>query len=173
MASYGCFIVVIQSSSRVQLFSTPWTTACQASLSLTISWSLLKFMSIASVMPSSHLIFWHPLLLLPSIFPSIRDFSNESAVCIRWPQMFASGGQSIGASASASVLPMNIQCWYPFRWTGLISLPFKELSGVFSSTTVQRHQFFGAPPSLQFSSHNCMWPLGRPEPWLYGPLSAE
>ena len=172
MASYGCFIVVVfQSSSRVQLFSTPRTTACQASLSLTISRSLLKFKSIASVMPSSHLTFWCPLLL-PSIFPSIRDFSNESALGIRWPQMFASGGQSIGASASASVLPTNIQGWYPLRWTDLI-LPSKELSGVFSSITVRRHQFFGIWPSLRSSSHNCMWPLGRPQPWLYGLLSAE
>ena len=153
MALYGCFIVaVVQSSSRVQLFSTPWTTACQASLSLTISRSLLKFMSIALVMPSSHLIFWRPLLLLPSIFPSVRDFSSQSAVCIRWPQMFASGGQSIGASASASVLPMNIQGWYPLRWIGLISLPSKELSGVFSSSTVQKCQFFSAQPSLWSNS---------------------
>ena len=80
-------------------------------LSLTISRSLPKFMSIASVMPSSHLIFWCPLLLLPSIFPSIRDFSNES--------MFASDDQNTGALASASVLPMNIQGWFPLGWTGL------------------------------------------------------
>ena len=83
------------------LFVTPWIATCQASLSFTISWSLLKLMSTESVMPSNHLILCHPLLLLPSIFPSIRVFSNE------W--LFTSGGQSIGASASASVLPMNIQ----------------------------------------------------------------
>ena len=77
-------VVIVQSPSHVQLLVTPLTAACQASLSLTISWSLPKFMSIASVMPSSHLILWLPLLLLPSIFPSIRDFSNESAVHIRW-----------------------------------------------------------------------------------------
>ena len=82
-------IVVIQLPSHVQLFATPWTVACQASLSLTISWSLPKFMSIASVMPSSHLILWCPLLLLPSNFPSIRDFSNESAVHIRWPKYWS------------------------------------------------------------------------------------
>ena len=90
--------VVVQLLSRVQLFATPWTAAHQASLSCTISRSLLKLMSIKSVMLSNHLILCCPLLLLPSIFPSIRVFSNESALCI-----------SIGVSASASVLPMNIQ----------------------------------------------------------------
>ena len=80
----SCFVVVVQSPSHVQLFATPWTTACHAFLSLTISQSLPKFMSIASVMPFSHFILWHPVFLLPSIFPSIRDFSNESAVHIRW-----------------------------------------------------------------------------------------
>ena len=91
----------IQSLSCVQLFATPWTAARQASLSNTNSWSLLKLMSIKSVMPSNHLIFCHPLLLLPSIFPSIRVFYNG--------QFFASNGQSMGASTSSSVFPMNIQ----------------------------------------------------------------
>ena len=77
---------LVQSLSRVQLFVTPWTTARQASLSITNSWSLLQFVSIESVMPSNHLILCHPLLLLPSIFPSIRVFSNESALGIRWPK---------------------------------------------------------------------------------------
>ena len=116
--------------------------------------SLPKFMSTASVMPSSPLILWLPLLLLPSIFPSIRDFSNESSVPIRWPKYWN--------LASASVLPVNIQGWSPLRLTGLISLLFKGLSGVFSNTTVWRHQFFGILPFLRFSTHNCMWPLGRP-----------
>ena len=93
---------IVQSISHVQLFVTSWTAAQQASLSFTDSQSLLKLMSIESMMASNHLILCHPLLLL-SIFPSIRVFSNESAL------FFASGGQSIGASASASVLPMNIQ----------------------------------------------------------------
>ena len=75
---------VVQSPSHVWLFGTPWTPARQTSLSLTISWSFPKFMFIALVMPSSHLILWHPLLLLPQIFPSIRDLSNESSVRIRW-----------------------------------------------------------------------------------------
>ena len=80
------FVVIVQSPSHVRLSATPWTAAHQASLSLTISQSLPKFMSIASVMPSNHLILWCPLLLLPSVFPSIRDVSSESAVCIRWPK---------------------------------------------------------------------------------------
>ena len=125
---------VIQSLSRIWLFVIPWTAAHQASLSFTISWSLLKLMSIESVMPSNHLILCHPLLLLPSIFPSIRVFSNESAL--------TSGGQSIGASASTSVIPMNIQDWFPLGLIGLISLQSKGLSRVFSNTTVQNHQFF-------------------------------
>ena len=77
----------VQSLSRVQLFATPWTAARQASLSFTYSWSLLKLVSIESVMPSNHLIFCRPLLLSPSIFPSIRVFSNESALCIKWPKL--------------------------------------------------------------------------------------
>ena len=96
----------VQLLSRVRLFVTPWTAAHQESLSITNSQSLLKLMSIESVMPSNHLILCRPLLLLPSIFPSIRVFSNESALCIRWP--------SIGVSASTSVLPMYIQDWFPF-----------------------------------------------------------
>ena len=79
-------LVVVQLPNSVQLFAISWTAAHQASLSLTIFWSLPKFMSIASVMPSSHLILWCPLLLLPSIFPSIKDFSSELAVRIRWPK---------------------------------------------------------------------------------------
>ena len=110
--------------------ATQWTTACQASLSITNSRSLLKFMSIESVMPSNHLILCHPLLLLPSIFPSIRIFSIS--------QFFASDGWSIGVSASAWLLPMNTQDWSPLGWTGWISLQSKGLSRVFSKTTVQR-----------------------------------
>ena len=99
----------VQSLSRVQLFLTPWTAAYQASLSITNSQSLLKLMSIESVMSSNHLILCHPLLLLSSVFPSIRVFSNESVLHIRW--------QSIGVSASAWVLPMNIQDWFPPPWS--------------------------------------------------------
>ena len=106
----------------------------RASLSITNSWSLLTLMSIESVMPSNHLILCRPLLLLPSIFPSIRVISNESVLPIRWPKYWS--------SASASVLPMNIQDWFPLGLTGLISLQSKGLSRVFSNTTVQKHQFF-------------------------------
>ena len=109
-------------------------------LSITNSRRLNRFMSIRSVMPSTHLILCHPLLLLPSTCPSIRVFSNES--------VFTSGGQSIGVSASASVLPMNIQDWFPLGLTGWISLLSKGLSRVFSNITVQKHQFFGAQLSL-------------------------
>ena len=99
------------------------------------SWSLLKLKSIESVMPSNCLALCCPLTLLPSIFPSIRVFSKESALLIRW--------QSIGVFAWASVLPMNIQDWFPLGLTGLNSLQSKGLSRVFSNTTVQKHQFFG------------------------------
>ena len=106
-------MLFIQSLSHVQLFVTSWTKTCQASLSFTISWSLFKPTSIESVMPSNHLILYHPLVLLPSIFPSIRDFLMS--------QLFASGGQSIGASAS--VLPMNIQDWFPLGyWFDLLAV---------------------------------------------------
>ena len=124
---------LVQLLSHVWLFATPWTAARQVSLTITNSWSLLKLMSVASVIPSNHLILCRPLLLPPSIFPSIRVFSNES-----------SGGQSIGVSTSASVLPMNIQDWFPLGWTGWISLQSKGLSDIFSNTTVQKHQFFSA-----------------------------
>ena len=115
-------------SSHVQLFATPWTAALQASLYFTVSQSLLRLMYIESVMPANHLILCCPLLLLPSIFPSIRVFSNELVLCIRWPKCY-------GDSASASVLPLNIQGWFPVGLTGLMSLLSKGLSGVFSSTT--------------------------------------
>ena len=112
----------------------------QASLSFTSSWNLLKLMSIESVMPSNHIILCRPLLLLASIFPSIRVFSNELTLC--------SGGQSIGASAIVSILSVNIQGWFSLGLTGLISLMSLGLSRVLSSTTVQKHQFFGAQVSL-------------------------
>ena len=129
----------VQFLSRVWLLATPWTAACQASPSISNSWSLPKPMSIESMMPSSHLILFYLLLLLPPIPTSIRVFSNESAL---------HSGQSIGVSASASVLPMNIQDWFPLGWTGWISLLFKGLSRVFSNITDQKHQFFSSQFSL-------------------------
>ena len=105
MHVYVCVCVSVQSLSRVRLFATPWTAARQASLSITNSWSLLKLMSIESVMPSNHLIFCRPFLLLPSIYPSIRVFSNESALLIRWPKYW---------NFSFSISPSN-------EYSGLIS----------------------------------------------------
>ena len=144
----------VQSLSRVQLFATPWIAVCKASLSITNSQSLPKLMSIESVMPSSHLILCHPLLLLPQIPPSIRVFSNESTLHMRWP--------NIGVSASASVRPMNTQDWSPLGWTGWISLQSKGLSRVFSNTTVQKHQFFGTQLSSKSNSHIHTWLLEKP-----------
>ena len=133
-------LISVQSLSRVRLFVTPWTTAHQASLSITNSWSLPKLMSIELVMPSIHLILCHPLLLLPSIFPSIGVFSNESALRIRWPKYW---------SFSFNISPSNEHPGLiSFGWTGWISLQFKGLSRVFSNTTVQRHQFFGTQLNL-------------------------
>ena len=131
---------------------------------LTIAQSLPKFMFIASVMPSSHLIHWQALLLLLSIFLASGTFPMS--------RLFTSDDQNTGASASASLLPVNSQSLSPLSLTGLISLLSKGLSGVFSSTTVQRLNSL-ALSSLWSSSHNRMWPLGKPWPWLYGPLSAE
>ena len=130
----------VQSLSHVRLFVTPWIAARQASLSITNSWSSLRFTFIESVMSSSHLILCHPPLLLPPIPPSIRVFSMS--------QLFAWGGQSTGVSALASLFPKKSQGWSPSEWTGWISLQSKGLSAVFSNTTVQKHQFFSAQLSL-------------------------
>ena len=130
----------IQSLSHVRLFATPWTAARQASLSITNSRSLLKLMSIESVMPSNYLILCCPLLLLPSIFPSIRVFSNESVLCIRWPKYW-SFSFSISPSSEYSGL-------ISFRMDWLDLLQSQGLSRVFSNTIVQKHQFFGFQPSL-------------------------
>ena len=120
---------------------TPWTIAHQASPFFTISRSLLKFMSTKSVVLSNHLIFCRPLLLLPSIFFRSGSFPMS--------RLFTSGGRNTGTSASASVLPMNIQGWFPLGLTGLLSLLSKGLSRVFSSTTVQKHRFLCTQPSLR------------------------
>jgi len=134
----------VQLFSCVWLFATPWTVAHQAFLSINNSQSLLKLMSIELVMPSNHLILCLPLLLLPSIFPSIRVFSNESVLHIRWPKYW---------SFSFSISPSN-------EYSGLISfridwisLQFKGLSSIFSNTTIKKHQFFIA--SI-FSDHNAV-----------------
>ena len=126
----------VQLLSRVWLFATTWIAARQASLSITNSWSLLTLMSIESVMPSNHLIFCNPLLF----FPASGSFPTS--------QLFTSGGQGTGVSASTSFLPVNTQDWSPLGWTGWISLQSKGLSRGFSNTTVQKHQFFGTQLSL-------------------------
>ena len=144
----------MQSLSHLWLFATSWTAARQASLFFTISWSLLKLMSIESVMPSN---IWSSVVPFSSClqsFPASGSFLMS--------QLFTSGGQSIGISASASALPMNIQDWFPLGWTCLISFQSKELSSVFFNTTVQKHQFFSAQPSLWSNSYIHTWLLEKP-----------
>ena len=131
-----------------------WITACQDSLSITNSWSLVKLMSIESMMSSNHLILCRPLLLLPLIPPSIRVFSNESTLRMRWPKYWS--------FSFSIILPMNTQDWSPLGWTGWVSLQSKGPSRVFSNTTVQKHQFFSAQPSSQSNSHIHTWPLEKP-----------
>ena len=149
-ALYGINIFSsVPSLSPVWLFVTPRTVAHQASLSITNSWSLLKLTSNESVMPFNHLILCQPLLLLTSIFPSIRVFSSESVLPIRWTKYW---------SFSFSISPSNkYSGLISFRTDplGWISLQFKGLSRVFSNTTVQRHQFFRAQLSLVQFSHPC------------------
>ena len=139
----------VQSLSHVWLFATPGTAACQASLSITNSQSLVKRMSVKLVMWSYHLILCHPLLL-PSIFPASGSFPVS--------QFLPSGSQSIGVLALASVLPVNIQDWFPLGLIGLMSLQ----SRVFSNTTVQNHQSFSAQLSLLSNSNIHTWLLEKP-----------
>ena len=144
----------VQLLSCVWLFLTPWTTARQASLSTTDSWNLPKPMSIELVMPSNHLILCHPLLFLPSIFPSIRVFSNESVLAIRWPKYW---------NLSFSINPPNeYSGLISFRMDWLDLLAVQGTLRVFSNTTVQKHQFFSAQLSSQSNSHIHTWPLGKP-----------
>ena len=140
--------------SHVRLFVTPWSAACQASLSITNSQSSLRLMSIESEMPSSYLILCRPLLLLPPIPPSIRVFSNESTLHMRWPKYW---------SFSFSIIPSKEHPGQsPLEWTGWISLQSKGLSRVFSNTTVEKHQFFSAQLSSQSNSHIHTWPQEKP-----------
>ena len=139
-----CAFISVQSLSHVQLFETPWTAARQASLSITSSQSLLTLMSVELVMPSNHVILYHPLLLT-SILPSFRVFSNESVLHIKWPKYW---------SFNFSISPSN-------EYSGLVSFRIDWLDlladqgtlRVFSSTTVQKHQSFGTQPSLWSNSH--------------------
>ena len=145
----------IQSTGRVWLFVTPWISACQASLSITNSWSLLKFMSNESVMPSNHIILCRPLLLPPLFFPSIRVFPDESVLHIRWPKYW-SFSLNIGPPSN------EYSGLISFRVDRMISLQSRGFSRVFSNITVQNHQFFGAQLSLQSNSHIHKWLLEKP-----------
>ena len=117
---------------------------------------------------------WHHLTILSSVVPfysCLRSFPASGS--FQMSQLVASGGQSIGVSASASVLPMNTKDWSPLEWTGWISFQSKGLERVFFRTTVQKHQFFGTQPSSQYNSDIHTWPLEKPYPWLDGPLLAK
>ena len=133
-----------------------------ASLSFSISQSLLKHMTIQSVILLNHLILCHSFSFCLQSFPISGSFPMS------W--LFTSGGQSIGASASASVPPVNIQGWFPLGLTGLVSLQFRELPRVFSSTTIQKHHFFGSQPYLWSNSHIHTKLLEKQYLWLHGPL---
>ena len=144
----------VQSLSHVQLFVTPWTAARQASLSITNCRSLPKPMSIESVMPFNHLILCYPLLLLPSIFPNIRVFSNESALDIRWPKYW---------SFTFNISPFNEHPGLnSFRMDWLDLLAVQGTLKSLLHTTVEKHQFFGAQLSSQSNSHIHTWPLEKP-----------
>ena len=157
-------LIVVQSPSHVQLSVTPWTATCQTSLSFTVSWSLPRFITNESVMLSNRLVLCCPFSFCLQSFPASGSFLIS--------QLFASGGQSIVASAIASVLPINIQGWFPLGLTCLIALLSKGLSRVFSSTTIQKHQFFGLAFFMVQLSHLYMT-TGKPIALLYGPLSVK
>ena len=147
-------VVCCSTPKCVWLLVTPWTSACQAPLFFTISWSLLNSWPLSPwCLPtiSSSVI---PFSSCPQSFPASGPFPTS------W--LFVSGVQSIGASVSASVLPMNIEGWFPLGLTGLISLQSKGLSRVFASTTIWKHQFFSAQPSLWFNFHISTWLLEKP-----------
>ena len=131
--------------SSILAWRTPWTAAHQVSLSCTVSRSLLKLKSIELVMPSNHLIFCHLIRLLSSVFASIRVFSDELALCIRWPKCWNFSFSISPSSEYSGLISFRVDC--------LISLLSMGLSSVFSSTTVQKHQFFSGQPSLWSSSH--------------------
>ena len=142
------------SRSVVYDSATPWIAACQASLSITNSWSLPKPMSIESVMLSSHLILCHPLLLLPPVPPSIRVFCNESTLHMRWPKYWSFSFRISPSSEHPGLISFRMDWW--------ISLQSKGLSRVFSNTGVQKHQSFGSQLSSQSNSHIHTWPLEKP-----------
>ena len=143
----------------------PWTAARQASLSITNSRSILKLMSTEQG--------YHPTILssVTPFFSCLQSFPTSGS--FPRSQFFASDGQTIGVSASTSVLPMNTQDWSPLGWTGWISLQSRGLSRVFTNTTVQKHQFLDTQSSLWSNSHICTWLLEKQQLWQYGSLSAK
>ena len=136
-------------------FATPWTATCWASLSFSVSQSLLKFMCFGLVISSNHHILCH------TPYPPVLKFSKHQGL-LQWGSASHQVAKVIGASASPSVLPINIQGWFPLGLVGVISLLSKGFSRVFSSTTVWKHQFFSAQPSLWSNSHICTWLLEKP-----------
>ena len=144
----------VQSLSRVRLFATPWITARQASLSITNSRSSLKFTSIESVMPSSHLILCRPLLLLSLIPPSIRVFSNESTLRMRWPKYWSFSFRIIPSKEIPGLISFRVD------WLDLLAV--QGTVKILLQTTVLKNQFFGAQPSSQSNSHIHTWPLRKP-----------
>ena len=144
----------LQLLSHVWLSGTPWTAAHQASLSITNSPSLLKLMAIDWRCHSNISSFTEHFSFHLQSFPESGSFQMS--------HFFTPGGQSVGVSTSVSVLPMNIQDWYPLGWTGWISLQSKGLSRVFFNTTVQKHQVFSTQPSSQSNSHIHTWPQEKP-----------
>ena len=148
-------VAVVHSLRWIRLFATPWTAAHQGSLSFTISQNLLKFMSIESMMSSNHLVFSCPLLLLPSIFPRIRIFSNESALCIQWPKYW---------SFNFSISPSNEYSGFiSFRidWLDLLAIQ-GTLKSLLQHHSSQKHKFWGAQPSLRSNSHIHTWLPEKP-----------
>ena len=151
--SFGLWILNHYQFSSLSLCG-PLDYRSSGFLPTTNSWSLLKLLSIESVMPSYHLTLCHPLLLLPSFFPIIRVFSSESALRILWPKYWNFG---------FSISPSNeYSGWFPLGWTGWISLQFKRLSRVFCNPTVQNHQFFSTQLYLCSNSHIHTWLLEKP-----------
>ena len=158
-----CFVVVVQSLSPVRLFATPWTAACQASLSFTTSWSLLKLMSTESVMPSNQLVLCHPLLLLTSIFPSIRVFPNESAPHIRWPKYWNFSFNINSSNEYSGLISFRMD------WLGLLAVQgtLKSLlqhhsskASILRYSAFMVHGLYG-PWSLWSSSHIHRWLLEK------------
>ena len=147
-------VVVLQLLSHVWLFVIPWTAACQTSLSFTILWSLLKLCPLSQWYNPTISSSVTPYSSCPQSFPDLGSFPMS------W--LFISGGQNIEPSAPASILPVNIQHWFPLGLTGLITLPSKGLSRVFLSTTVWKHNFFSTQPSLWSCSHSHTWLLEKP-----------